>query len=104
MWNDIHKPMRDPGLEGARRYLVAKTQVQNNHSIFHNGKFHAIALAGQPFKLYVLAHGCTDGALMASGEFYERQQPVQKFWAASKLARELVLRGLPGNLVAHIKL
>jgi hypothetical protein len=42
---------------------------------------------------------------MASGKFYDgKEQKNELFWTASDLARQLVLRGFPGNRYARIKL
>ena len=105
MWNNINQPLRDPGLEGARRYLVAKGAVRNERCVFHSGSFRELERSQAPYKLYVVAHGCSDRPAMASGEWFDGgRQRAERFWAASKLARELVLRGLPGNRTARIRL
>ena len=100
-WNDIRIPLRDRGLNGARKYLVEQKGITNDRCIFYNGTFEAIAALKGPFQLYIVAHGYSDSAEMGSGDTLE---DGRQSWDAERLAKELITRGFPGNQAARIKL
>lgn len=99
-WNNINQALKDLGLEGARQYLVMK-KITQQHCVFHSGTFHRLRHSQQDYQLYILSHGCSDVAAITGGTDVVGQKAT---WAASRLARDLIEKGLPGDREARIKL
>lgn len=104
-WNNINIPLKDGGINAARKYLAEQKGINNSNCIFHNGNFQEIRKNGGAFQLYIVAHGCSDAPSMASGKHANGVIENKELYRnAKELAFDLINKGLPTNREARIKL